>query len=846
MSISSSGTSLNPPVVDYGLVSGLNTQQIIQAELQPYEEPVTNLQNEQSTLNSNVGDYQQINSDLSALQSDAAALSLPSGWNARTATSSDTAVATASAAAGTPTGSVQFSVLQMAAANSLVSSGTVSSTSQIVTTNPGFLISQGGAQLGFSSLAAGAGLTLGSHTVDVTQASAAAETTGTADLATQSGINVTTGSNDTVNVTVNGTAYSLTLAPSPTGGYSGSGLLSAVQSAISAAGASGVLQAGYNSSGQLVLSTVDQGSTQTLQVTGGDALATLGLTTTSSITGQDAVVSVDGNSNTLSTLAPGSTLTLTGSGGSSVTATLDSSPATVGGSLVSAGSLTATDVSTGNGSLTDVVNNINAASTGITASAVETGTNQYVLQLSSSATGTASDLSVDTNAFSGTALGTLKTASAGQNAEIQVGGAGGYTVSSANDTFTGLLPGLSVTAQQTSSNPVTVSVGNDASTAAAAVQKMVTDANTVLSDVQKYAGYNEQTKKGGPLMGSAVLQSLTNDILSIFASTAGTSTLGNAVNAGITLSNGQLSFSKTAFEKAFDANPAQVQAMFAQGGTFTPSSSSYTGQASLSYASNTTKAGVYAVNVTQSASQATASGATLTSGSVAAAETLGISMGGSALSFTTSAGESLAAIAQGLNSSFAAQGMQLSAQVVNGNQLQLRSDAYGSAASFTATTTNNGAGTLGLTGGATSYTASGTDVAGTINGVAATGSGQYLTAPTSDPTLGGLSLQITATGITAPTNLGTYTYSPGVAQALTSVSSAMSDPVSGVLTETIKGLQNQSASLTPQINFYSNIVNQQQKLLMAQYATMESTLGSLKNQSSALSSQLAGLSTTGL
>ena len=75
------------------------------------------------------------------------------------------------------------------------------------------------------------------------------------------------------------------------------------------------------------------------------------------------------------------------------------------------------------------------------ASAVQTGPDQFLLQLSSSTTGTDSDLSVDINAFASSSLGALNVASAGKNAEILVGGAGGYTFQSQTNTFTGLLPG---------------------------------------------------------------------------------------------------------------------------------------------------------------------------------------------------------------------------------------------------------------------------------------------------------------------------------------------------------------------------------------------------------------------
>jgi len=847
MPSATSGSS-SPQIVANGLISGLNTQQIIQSLLAPYQEPETNAQTEQSTVNANVSDYQQVNTDLVSLQTAAGALATSSGWDAATATSSDPTMATATAAPGTPNGAVQFVVKNLAASNSLVSSGTVAAPSNVVDSSPSFLLSQGGAQLGFSSLGSSVALSMGPHSIAVTQASQAASTTGNIALGSQtSGISIAPGS-DTLAITVNGTAYNLAIADAPSGGYSGSGLLSAVQSTITAAGAGGVLQAGYDANGNLIFSTVDQGSSQSLQVTGGGALGALGLSSMASpTTGVDGIVTVDGTANTVSTVTPGGSVALNAPTGT-VNAVLvgSSTPAQVDSSILAVGSLTATNVSTGNGSLNDLVSNVNAAGTGITASAVQTGANAYVLQLSSSTTGVSADLSVDTSAFAASPLGAMKVASAGTDAEIQVGGAGGYTLDSSTNTFSGLLPGLSVAVAQPSATPVTVTVGPDADAMAAQVQSLVTAANTVLSDVSTYAGYNAQTKQAGPLMGSGVLSSIQQQLLSIFATNEGTSTLGNAENVGITLDNGKLDFDQSTFEAAFNANPTQVAAMFSQGGSFSPGTAGAPGEVALSFASNSTRAGTYDVSVSQSAAQATALGSTLSSGAIATPETLTIAAGGQSVDYTTTAGQSLSAVANGIDEALASAGVSVSAQVVaGGTQLQLESSDYGSAAQFSVTTTSTAAGTTGLAGPTaavgTPTMFSGTDVAGTINGVAATGSGQYLAAPLTDPTLGGLSLQVTATGITSPTDMGSFTYTPGLAQAVASLSSAMSDPVKGEVTHTVQGLQTQSTGLTSQIAFYASIVSQEQKMLQNQYANLETQLGTLKNQSSALSSALAGL-----
>ena len=116
----------------------------------------------------------------------------------------------------------------------------------------------------------------------------------------------------------------------------------------------------------------------------------------------------------------------------------------------------------------------------------------------------------------------------------------------------------------------------------------------------------------------------------------------------------------------------------------------------------------------------------MTGGAVTTAETLTMSSGGTSANYTTTAGESLDDIVTGLNQAFAAQNLAMNASVVNG-ALVLNSMAYGSASSFTVTSTASGAGTTGLASATgTPQTFTGTDVQGTINGQAATGTGQLL------------------------------------------------------------------------------------------------------------------------
>lgn len=830
----STGSSSAAPLLVNGLVSGINTQSVIQAMLQSYSIPINSLQSQQQTLNSEASDYQALNSDMQAVLTAANALNTPTQWNLATATSSNTSVATATASPGAQTGSLTFNVDQLAQSNVLASTQGVSSTGTVVTTSPSLLVATGGAALGFSSLGAGSGLQLGAHGIDVTQSSAAASVTGSA-LA--SSTTIATGTNDTLNLSVNGTAYALTLGPST--GDSPSALVSAVNTAAQAAGAP--VTANLTGSGALQLSTTEQGSAATVSVTGGNAAASLGLTSGQSGTGTDAVVSVDGTSTTLTALNPGGTVTLTAPTGS-ITATLATSPG-ASGALVASGSASSDLVSTGTGTLAAVAAAINSSGLGVNASAIQDSSGSYLLQVAATKTGLSGSVSVDPAALSGGALGSMQTITSAQNALVSVGGSSGYQVSSATDTFTGLLSGTAITVGATGQTTVTVSP--DAVGEATAVGNLVTAANKALQDIQTYAGYNETTKTGGPLMGSAVIENLRQSILSIFASATGSSGLGSSTAAGITVaSDGSVQFNKTTFEQAYASNPTGVSALFAQGGTFAPATGFTAADASLVYANTQSAAGSYAVTVSHSATQASDTGAVLSSGATSAAEQLSITQGSASTTYSVSAGESLSAVAAGLNAAFANAGLSLTANVVNsGTQLSLTSQDYGSAQSFTVSSSAPGTGTTGL-GGTTANTPvtyTGSDVAGTINGVAATGTGQVLAAPLSDPTLQGLSLLVTASGITSATNIGSYTYSPGIAQQLASAADAASNVQTGALTDAINGLQQEASGLNSQITNYQNMEAAQQTTLQNEFATMEATLGQLKNESSQFSSAVAGL-----
>jgi flagellar hook-associated protein 2 len=126
-------------------------------------------------------------------------------------------------------------------------------------------------------------------------------------------------------------------------------------------------------------------------------------------------------------------------------------------------------------------------------------------------------------------------------------------------------------------------------------------------------------------------------------------------------------------------------------------------------------------------------------------------------------------------------------------------------------------------------------VAGTINGVAATGIGQLLSAAITDMQAGGLVLKVTDVGG------GTFEYAPGLAQRLVMVGNDATSTSTGQITTAISGHQRTIDRLGDQIADWDVRLAQRKQTLVRQFTDMEVALGKLKDQSSWLAGQLASL-----
>jgi flagellar hook-associated protein 2 len=206
----------------------------------------------------------------------------------------------------------------------------------------------------------------------------------------------------------------------------------------------------------------------------------------------------------------------------------------------------------GTATLAEAAAAINAKSTlGLTATPMQVSPGVYRLSVTANKPGAAAA------SFDVGVAGTFKVATQGDDAQLTVGtGPGKYPVTSATNTFTGLLgdTSLSVTGPAAS---VTVSVTSDPAAVTAKVKSLVDAANGLLSTI---SSYTDASSSAGALKGDTTLRRLADQVLSTVASAiGGTST---AV-AGLELNkDGTLKFDADKFTAKLGSDAALVRQLF--------------------------------------------------------------------------------------------------------------------------------------------------------------------------------------------------------------------------------------------------------------------------------------------
>ena len=498
----------------------------------------------------------------------------------------------------------------------------------------------------------------------------------------------------------------------------------------------------------------------------------------------------------------------------------------------------AVSISAGQSTLTGVRDAINAANAGVRASIVNDGTG-FRLAIGSGSTGSANSLRItvadddsthtDTSGLSQLAYDPAAAAGAGKNlaqtaaAQDALLKIDGISVTKPANLVDDAISGVSLTlAKLTSGTPVTVTVLPDPAQVKNGLDTLVAAYNSFQSSIRNLTGFNAQTRTGGLLSGDATARELMTTLKSALTSVIpGLSGRPSSLTQiGLSFQqNGSLALDTAVFNKQFSNPNVNLAPLFAATGVTTDARVQF----------------VSAIDSTQAATRGELAGSapanlTISSG---VNDTLGLTANGVSASVTLTPGtytaSALAAELQSrLNGSTAWRAAGVAVAVkTSGGTLTVQSAAYGSASSITAANGNAAADLFG----AAPVTTAGADVAGTIGGSSATGSGRTLN------TAGGLVLSISATAGGA---LGQVDFNRGYASRVSSLITA-GLKTDGAFANRSDGLARSVQDITRPQDRFNERLSRVESSLRRQYTALDSMLASMNTTSTYLTQQLAAL-----
>ncbi len=512
-----------------------------------------------------------------------------------------------------------------------------------------------------------------------------------------------------------------------------------------------------------------------------------------------------------------------------------------------------------NNTLAGLRDAINDANAGVRASIVNDGSG-YRLVLTSSETGEARALEIsvsdgdgnDTDAaglsrlaFNGAAFNLTQTL-AGRDAILEVDG---LTVTSSTNLVTEVIDGVTLNLKSAApDSTVTLGVSLDEEAITEALKSFVEAYNQFRSHVAEFTAFDEDAQQGAVLLGDSTVRSVSNQLRRMVGQVVpGLENAPIRSLADIGLSSdkdtGQLSLDESRFKEMLHQHPEEMKALFATRGTTTDAQVRYFG------AQPETRAGTYAVEVDQLATQGFFAGASvpdfstplvidgnndefvvdvdgvrsgtiqLTQGSYASGEELA-----QEIQNRINADANLRAVARRVEVTFDSANQRF---VINSN-------TYGaeSLVSFaqvdTATQTSLGFSVAAGTAGQ--------DVAGKINGVEAVGKGQFLLGAEGDASEG---LQVKVLGGTVGPR-GEVTLIRGVADRLDDLVRTLGG-MDGTLSDKIAGLNDRLGKLNQEQQKLNDRMERLEAFYLKKFNAMDALVARMKSTGDFLTQQLKAL-----
>lgn len=246
------------------------------------------------------------------------------------------------------------------------------------------------------------------------------------------------------------------------------------------------------------------------------------------------------------------------------------------GSSINVNLVAADSDSDGTISQAEIARAINQANDnqGKVVASVVTSNGQTQLLLTSSQTGAAGAITLDTSSLPAgdlqDALSTSRQLTAAQDAVVWLGGQGGVRMQQASNTFNSI-EGVSITftrAMTTSESPLTLTVADDTTGTAANVQTFIKAYNTLRTALDSLTKAGSETTTAGVFASDAGVRALSSRLNSILRTEySGVSLAQLGVKAD---RSGQLSLDSSRLEKALLADPDALDKVFGKASISAP------------------------------------------------------------------------------------------------------------------------------------------------------------------------------------------------------------------------------------------------------------------------------------
>ncbi len=511
-----------------------------------------------------------------------------------------------------------------------------------------------------------------------------------------------------------------------------------------------------------------------------------------------------------------------------------------------------------NNTLQGIADTINDEATlDVTAAVINTGSG-YKLVLSSDEEGEDHELTLavtdgDSNSADSSGLSQLVS---GASALTEITAAedlaftiNGLSVTRSSNEVDDLLTGVTLNFnEENAASTVVLKIARDTETVAGRVQDLVDKYNALQTIVAETTKYDAATGEAGVLLGEAAVRAIgqqTRGVIYALVKGLESASVRSLADLGVSTDKetGQLRFDKTRFVAQLNKYPDDVAAVFAEQGRTSDA------QVTFQTASINTVVGTYDIAVTVAATQGAYTGSVGISATTTTLTTIdsnnnsfvikvdGTASGTITLDSGNYTDDELVTELQAkidADATLQAAGKSVIVSLDDDNRLVFTSSSFGSSSTveFSSVDTDSAA-ELGLAVGAGTV---GTDVAGTINGATATGSGKLLTAATSDDSKG-IVVEVSGTA-TGPR--GTVSYIEGIGDQMVDVVTGFIQ-FEGILSSFETRLNSELSEVTEGRLALEERIKSLTSRLAEQFTAADILVAQFKNTGDFLTNQLAAL-----